>query len=217
MKKLIATNRYFFLPVLIFLIFSGIILLTFSKPDLHVRCNQVNSHFLDIFFQYATWLGNGVFIPVLFIGLLLVKYRIAFAFLAGSLLGALVVNLFKKVLLHNMYRPAKYFELYESYKLHLVEGVKTHSLQSFPSGHTATAFSIFLTLALITRNKALKLFFFAIALLIAYSRVYLSQHFFMDIAAGTVIGVGFIVLSFYFFERINKKWLDQSLLKRRTL
>ncbi len=118
--------------------------------------------------------------------------------------------------MHNIYRPAKYFELFENYKLHLVEGVKIHSLQSFPSGHTATAFSIFLTLALITKNHVLKLFCFVIAVLVAYSRVYLSQHFFVDIAAGTVIGVVFIVLAFYYFERIDKKWLDRSLLKRST-
>lgn len=214
MKKLIATNRYFLLPYLFFLIICGILLAVYSKPELHIISNKNYSHFFDHFFKYATWLGNGAWIAVLFLVLLFVKFRFAFAFLAGSLLAALIVNLFKKVLLHNMYRPAKYFELFETYKLHLVEGVKTHSLQSFPSGHTATAFSLFFMLALITKNNSLKLMFFLIAVVVAYSRVYLSQHFMMDITAGSVTGVVFTFAAFVWFGKLNKTWLENSILRK---
>ena len=214
MKKLIQENRYFFIPYLVFLLACIILLASYPKAELHILLNKANSPFFDIFFKYATWLGNGAVVAVLFIILIFVSYRYAFAFLTGSLATALVVNLFKKVIFHNMYRPSKYFELYETYKLHFVEGVKLHSLQSFPSGHTATAFNLFIMMAFIVKNNTLKFLFFIMAALVAYSRVYLSQHFIMDITAGSVVGVTVMALIFVWFEKFNKNWLDRSVLTR---
>lgn len=214
MRILFNKNRYFLIPYVLFLSICGILILSNSKTELHILSNEANSPFLDSFFKYATHLGDGAFIAVLTIILLFIKYRYAFAFLTGSLLTSLVVNLFKKVLLHDIYRPSKYFELYETYQLHIVEGVKLHSLQSFPSGHTATAFNLFFTMALLVKNNYLKLFFFVTAVVIGYSRVYISQHFLQDIAVGSIFGVAFIFFSWLWFEKINKKWLEKSLLNR---
>jgi len=212
-KQLVKENRWFFIPTLIFLIISAMLLICYSKSDLHILSNKVNSPFFDFFFKYTTFLGSGVMIAILFIALLFVKYRYAFAFLTGSLATALVVNICKKVIFHDMYRPSKYFELYQTYQLHFIDGVQLHSLQSFPSGHSATAFNLFLTLALLTKNNGLKLLLFVLALLVAYSRVYLSQHFLIDITVGSVIGILFILLFSIWFDTFNKKWLNKSVLK----
>jgi len=214
MKQILKENRWFIIPHLIFLVFAVILLVTFSKPELHILSNKANSPFFDSFFKYATWLGDGIIIAILFVALLFVKYRYALAFLSGSLATSLLVNIFKKVLLHDVYRPSKYFELYETYQLHIVEGVKLHSLQSFPSGHTATAFNVFLTLAILSKNNTLKLLFFIAALLVGYSRVYLSQHFLTDITAGSVTGVVIMLIFWIWFGHFNNTWLDHSILKR---
>lgn len=213
MKKLLYKNRYFFVPYTIFLLICGILLLLLPKTELHILSNEANSPFFDSFFRYATYLGDGAMIAVMFVILLFTKYRYAFIFLTASLLTALIVNLFKKVILHGMYRPSKYFELYESYQLHLVEGVKLHSLQSFPSGHTATAFNLFLMMALMVKNNLLKFIFFTMAILVAYSRVYISQHFLVDITVGSVIGISLIVIIWLWFETWNKNWLNHSVIR----
>jgi membrane-associated phospholipid phosphatase len=214
MKQILKENRWFIIPYLIFLVLAVILLVIFSKTELHILSNKANSPFFDFFFKYATYLGDGTMIALLFIILLFVRYRFAFAFLAGSLAASLIVNIIKKVLLHDVYRPSKYFELFETYQLHFVEGVKLHSLQSFPSGHTATAFNVFLTLAILTKNNTLKLLLFIAALLVGYSRVYLSQHFLIDITAGSVFGTLLILIFWFWFEKFNKNWLDYSVLKR---
>lgn len=214
MRLLLKKNRYFLVPFVFFLSFCGVLLLIYSKTELHIFSNEANSPFLDSFFKYATFLGDGVMIAIMFIALLFVKYRYALAFLTGSLATSLVVNLFKKVLLHNIYRPSKYFELFETYQLHFVEGVKLHSLQSFPSGHTASAFNLFFTMALLVKSNVLKMFFFVIAVVVGYSRVYLSQHFLRDITVGSFIGVILIIINWIWFEKMNKSWLDKSILKR---
>ncbi|QGY47073.1 phosphatase PAP2 family protein [Maribellus comscasis] len=214
MKRLFYDNRYFFIPYLLFVILCTILLILFTKTDLHILSNEANSPFFDIFFKYATYFGDGAVIALLSLILLFVKFRYALIFLTGSLATALIVNLFKKVVFHEMYRPSKYFELYESYKLHLVEGVKLHSLQSFPSGHTATAFNLFLMIALMVKNNFLKFIFFILAALVAYSRVYISQHFLVDITAGSIIGVMLIVLTWLWFEKFDKQWLNRSFIRR---
>lgn len=214
MRKLLKENRYFLIPYFFTLIFCVVLLFSFSRAQLHIWSNAANSPFWDQFFKYATFLGDGTVIAILFIALLFVKYRFAFAFLTGSLITSVVVNFLKRLVFTDMFRPSKYFEIYESYQLHLVDGVKMHSLHSFPSGHTATAFNVFFMLALIVENKTLKFFFFLIAALVAYSRVYLSQHFLMDITAGSVLGIGLIIPFFLWFNRINKTWLDKSLIHR---
>ena len=171
MIELLKENRYFLLPHLLVLLVFTAFLLSYNKAELHLISNNANSPFFDQFFRYATWLGDGVMIAIVAVALLFVRFRFAISFLIGSLITAGIVNLFKKVLLDDMYRPSKYFELYESAQLHLIEGVKLHSLQSFPSGHTATAFNVFFFLALILKSKPLKFSMFLLAIIVAYSRV----------------------------------------------
>ena len=156
MKKIFIENRNFLIPYILLVLSAIILMLIYSKAELHIASNEANNTFFDYFFKYATNFGNGWMIAILFIALLMVKYRYAFAFLAGSLVTSLIVNVLKKTVFHEMYRPSKYFELYETYKLHFVEGVKLNLLQSFPSGHSATAFNVFLTLAILVKNSLLK-------------------------------------------------------------
>jgi len=215
MKQLLKENRSFIFPYLIFLLAAICLLIIYTKPELHIFSNQLNSPFFDIFFKYATNLGDGVVIAFLFIVLLAIKYRYALAFLSGSLVTALLINILKKIVFHNMYRPSKYFELYETYHLHLVDGVKMNVLQSFPSGHTGTAFNVFFALALMVHNRWLKFFFFLMALIVAYSRVYLSQHFLIDITVGSIIGTTIMLFTWYLFSQFEKPWLNKSILTKR--
>lgn len=212
MKNLIRRNRWFLMPYSVLLTASVVLLIVFSKPELHIAANKANSPFFDTFFKYATLLGDGTLIAVLIIILLFVSFRHLFAFLLGSLSAAVVVNIIKKFILTDIYRPSKYFELFETYQLHFIEGVKLHSYQSFPSGHTAAIFSVALMLTLLTRNNLLKVSLLLVAVLTAYSRVYLSQHFFIDITVGSVIAILLMLLFFRLSESWKKPWLDKSVL-----
>ncbi len=217
MKQLLVNNRIFLLPYVFFIIIFVIFSLLYTKIEMHIWANQIHSPFLDNFFKYATHLGDGTAIAVLTLILVFVKYRYAIAFLAGSLITSGIVHLFKRLLLEEMYRPTKYFELFESHKLYLVEGVTLRSLQTFPSGHTSTAFNVFLMLAMITKNQYLKFGYFILALVVAYSRVYLSQHFFIDIVAGSLIATVAMLLVYFQAQTWNKKWLESSVLTKVNL
>lgn len=215
MRKLLRDTWYFLVPYIFATIICVVLILIYSKPELHIFLNKANSPFFDQFFKYITHLGDGTTIAILTIILLFVKYRYAVVFLTGGLVTSGIINLLKKVILDDIYRPSRYFELYETYQLHFVEGVNLHSLQSFPSGHTGTAFNVFFMLALITSNNWLQVLFFVLAAFTAYSRVYISQHFLIDITVGSAIGIMVMLLFYYWLSKWESPWLDKSLIRRQ--
>jgi undecaprenyl-diphosphatase len=59
---------------------------------------------------------------------------------------------------------------------------------SFPSGHAATSFACAATLAWLTPLSPVVLY--ALAVLIAFSRVYVGVHYPLDVIAGAALGYG---------------------------
>lgn len=214
MKDFIQKNR-FVLLLYSFLFISGVILLLFiPKAELHLYINQFNSPFFDLFFKNVTWLGSGWAVVVLVLLLLIKSKRAAIIFLTGNLLITIIVQSLKRLVFSDLLRPVAFFS--EPGKLHLIAGEKMHHLHSFPSGHSATAFGIFIILIYITKNQYLKFGWLLISLIIAFSRVYLSQHFFMDILAGSFIGTVTMGFTIYLFERYHILNRVQSIKDKKT-
>jgi len=217
MKKLIARNRYFFIPYFLFLIGSIVLLLVFNKPELHIIFNKISTPAFDAFFRRITYLGDGLIYLLLLAILLFYNFRWTIVFTGAVIVSNMLVYIGKHLLFPNAYRPGKYFEQFESYQLHIVNGVKMHGFHSFPSGHTCTAFTVFVMLALLVRNNSLKFLCFAVALLTGFSRVYLSQHFLIDIVVGSAIGCGSIVMAWLYFNSFSLPWFNESLSFKRRI
>ena len=111
-------------------------------------------------------------------------------------------------------RPITLFK--NTYALHLVEGVKMSEIQSFPSGHTGTAFAILFLLATFTSKSWLQVTALATGILIGFSRLYLSQHFLPDVVAGAVVGTftSLVLLTVFEHSRSFNK-LNRPLFSRR--
>jgi undecaprenyl-diphosphatase len=67
------------------------------------------------------------------------------------------------------------------------DGSRSRSNASFPSSHAANAFALAWVLSARWRRGAPA--FFALALLVAFSRLYLNRHFPSDVVAGALIGL----------------------------
>lgn len=79
-------------------------------------------------------------------------------------------------------------------------------VNSFPSGHSATAFSAGVALMFIfPRYKYLFLFF---AILIALSRIFLSVHYLSDVLIGSLIGT---LTTIYFYNKLFKEENESKL------
>lgn len=189
--------------ILIFLFFvliSIFLISNFTKTELHLVLNDYNSSFLDVFFKYITYLGDGVMFGFLIVLFFFLNKRIAKVFSIAGILTLLLTHLFKKIIFKGVPRPVK---LIGEESLHLVEGVKMAMWNSFPSGHTTAAFAIFTVLILYHSKKIIQYVWIILAVLIGLSRVYLSQHFWIDVFAGAFLGVfiGFVSMMIFFSEK----------------
>jgi membrane-associated phospholipid phosphatase len=209
MKQLIKNNLPFLLPTVLFWLLLSVLLLSYSKADLHLLLNSYHTHSLDVFFSYYTELGANI--PI-YIGVLLLffSFRKALLVLVTQLIAAPIVYGIKQF--YDSPRPVVYFNQL-GIPFPQVEGVHLHITNSFPSGHTVSAFAFFLCLSFLVRNPLLKLVFFILALGVAYSRVYLSQHFVGDVFAGSVLGVVVAFIGCCFYQKNQAAWLDKSLFK----
>lgn len=193
----------------------GLILLPFYKkgePELVI--NALHHPFFDAFFSMITHLGDGV-IPVFFLGFIIFNKYCYLALLTfATIIHLGLVHLGKKWLFHGMPRPAEFFKDIPFYN---VPGVELHHWGSFPSGHSTTAFMLasFLFLIVPKRSKVHTLIMM-LAFLVAFSRVYLMQHFLVDIWAGALLGISSSLVSYYlvlkfFSKKVHQKSILQDL------
>lgn len=179
-----------------FFLISVALLSIFNKEVLHLTINKYNSLFFDYFFKYTTFLGDGVLFGVLVVVFYFVKKRMSLVFAIAGILTLLITHLFKKILFAGIPRPAGHFGIEN---LHIVKGVKMAFSNSFPSGHTTTAFAIFTILCLYYSKCKSQYVWVSLAIIAGLSRVYLSQHFWIDIFVGSFIGIviGFLSMAFF--------------------
>jgi membrane-associated phospholipid phosphatase len=137
-------------------------------------------------------LGDGaiVVIPLLFFALY--RYSHALILLWAALFHILFVNLGKRVLFKGFPRPAEFLKDIDFYQ---VPGVELHHWNSFPSGHTTTIFMLCAVLSMVLPKRLrLQPLLFTLAVLVGFSRIYLMQHFWIDVFAGSALGVSSALL-----------------------
>ena len=201
--------RAFYIPYLLFVLTFVVLILCNSKADLHLWLTSFNTPLGDVFFHYYTYVGD--WIPYAFVvGFLFYRYRLALFVLISQLATGLISIIIKQI--WNEPRPILYFQQhFPTIQLHRVVGEHLYTVHSFPSGHTITAFAFFLALTFYTKKPALQFLYFVLAVLVGYSRIYLSQHFALDVLSGSVIGVLITVLCKFYVDKYPVKCADGSL------
>jgi membrane-associated phospholipid phosphatase len=188
----------------------------FSKEEIFLFINGNYHIAADYFFQYLTHIGDGLFYIGVIIFLAAFSFRKALIALGCFITSSLFSQFLKKLVFSDELRPKAFFEK-SNVSLHTIEGLTIHSFNSFPSGHATTAFSVFCLLSILFKNKQMGYLWFVLALLAAYSRIYLSQHFFGDVYAGSLIGVCTTLLIYYwltlFFNKRDFPWQSKGLLE----
>ena len=212
----------FLVPTIVLALVLGTTLLVVPKAELHLALCQPHTRFLDVVIPAFTNLVD--WLPYLVV-LLLLFYRAGWAtFLASNLLlSTLIVQPIKHILCAP--RPLTWFaENMPNIRLPLVEGVRMNYWLSFPSGHTTTFFVLFFSLSIILYAENIKgknilsFLCFLCASFGAYTRIYLSQHFALDIFAGILIAVcSTLVLYFFLVKKTQNThfwaWRVQKLKK----
>lgn len=204
MKNFLKNNVLVLLIYLISVSIALFFMYTYQKTTIHLYLNQyVGNSFLNVFFYYITYLGDGAVAVFILLGILIYNVRLGIYATVSFLTATTVSIILKNVFFDDVNRPTFVFKFFLHHDLKLIDGVEMFIHNSFPSGHSTQAFSIFMCLVFTTRHQLLKLLFFSLAMLTAISRVYLSQHWLADITAGSFIGIAFSIFYYYIFTGRN--------------
>ena len=199
-NKLFTIAWFGFILSCLIIVFSG-------KQGDGIRFFSENrSFFGDGIFAYGTKMGEEIAYLVLVVLMLFVGYGKALMVGLTGLIVTICSYPLKMYFSHP--RPKLFFKkLGELDQLNLVEGVELHSqYTSFPSGHTMSAFALYGLMSFIFRKHwKWQLVFFACALIVATSRVYLVQHFVKDVLLGAVIGYLIAFLMYKLLEVLERK------------
>jgi membrane-associated phospholipid phosphatase len=206
---LLKRHLYFVITFLILVIICSYIQFTNSKAELFLWTNIRHNEFFDRFFRYCTMIGDGFTMLIVTIGMLFIRYR--FAVLAGLAYAytSVIVQALKRIF--NSPRPSKFFEGLNP--IRTIDNYPLYEWNSFPSGHSTSAFALAVVLTYLLPYKRRHWVIIPIAMLTAFSRVYLSQHFFQDVFAGAVLGVTLTFQLIWWLE--NSDWFYSPKLSGR--
>jgi len=117
------------------------------------------------------------------------------------IISGILVNIIKVIVAR--YRPPALFKE----NLYGFHGFDIGFLvNSFPSGHTTTAFSGFVALALVMPKY--KYIFILLAIIIALTRIMLSVHYVSDIIAGAMLGT---LTTYFLYKKMFKDENEKKL------
>ena len=159
------------------------------------------SEYGNVFFTYCTHLGE--FAPYLITTLFFLWKRRKYAWTPIATAGLVMLCSYyiKDYMGHP--RPVMFFESHGLIKsIHFVPGVTIlRGYNSFPSGHTMSAFAIYSLLCFtVGKNVLLQLLFFTLAVLVGVSRIYLVEHFPEDVLFGSLLGLSIAVFVYYIYS-----------------
>ena len=200
MPKLKAAFFYFF-GLLVVMIVATIFLFIEGHANSFLLLNTYHNKFADYIFFYITYIGDGwfaVFVTVL-LSIFPKTRKLAIIVFASYAVSGLLAQLVKH--LAETPRPSTYFTLVQYHKF--VEGIDLAGSNSFPSGHTTTAFSLASVLACYTRNKKVQFLYLILAVAAGYSRIYLGQHFLTDVVVGAFFGTMTSIIAVIIAEKIK--------------
>lgn len=185
---LIRQNPFFFWPYALLLVAVGWLQVQFSQEQLMQWVNARNAPWADTFFTYLTYLGDGALFVAICLIAFFIQRRIGLLLFTVFAVSSLLSLYLKQLVFPHALRPLSLVE-HSAFQYHLIEGLDIHRYNSFPSGHSISAFALFSLLAFLDTQKMRGVVWLALACLTAYSRVYLFQHFVEDVYAGSIIGV----------------------------
>lgn len=196
---------------LLFSLISAVTILIFSfsygKNNFFLLLNNDLGIFADYLFVTFTYLGDGLlWIPLVFYFIFSGRQKLLPFLISCFVLITIFTQGCKYLIVPDELRPLKALT---GAIIHKVSGVTVNTTASFPSGHTATAFVFYLIFCLLIKNNWWVLVGFLYAIGVGYSRIYLAQHFPLDVGAGIIVAAVSVLLSIVIQNRLEKRGLKK--------
>lgn len=175
--------------VLIFGLSWAILILMLGNTELFEFINRQVTPLAGQPARIFSLLGESAAMGCLLVAAWRIQPTDAFRVAAAWLLGACFSWTFKLFLLKGLPRPFEHYKRL-GITVNMVDGVTVHHLNSFPSGHTLTAFSAAFLIRILFPDRPLwHALAFLLAILCGLSRVVLVQHWPADVLGGMILGL----------------------------
>ncbi len=168
--------------------------------------NQYHNVVFDFLCLNGTYLGDGWLIVITSLLLYYFNPRLALAILLAYAISAGFTQLLKLFVFSGKHRPMWFLEQMQQVQYYFVDGAEKNYNNSFPSGHTTSAFAVFSIIALLYPKNIIQVLCLFLAVFTAFTRIYLLQHFLIDTCVGATIGV--LGAYFVFYILLEKGNLD---------
>lgn len=179
-----------------------------GKQAFFLLLNKDLGSVADFIFTYLTYMGDGIlWIPAALYFIFCNKKKIPII-IGTILISTSLVQVCKQLILPGIARP--FAAIINIQLIHTVKNVAVHTSNSFPSGHTTTVFCFFLLGSLVFKKWTHCILAGIVALLTAYSRIYLAQHFPIDIGAGIITAVVSVYLALLIQLKLEKQWFTKE-------
>lgn len=206
--KLLQNTQYaHFRTAVLFCLFlagcAALFLFLYGKTHSFILINGYYNPALNVFFSWATWLGDGIIYVPIVLYCIIFNRKFFLPVVFGILIATFLTHFLKRIVFPGELRPISL----EAQKIiiHKVPGVAMNREHSFPSGHTGTAFSMALLLVTVMKRRVWAFILPMVAFFVGYSRIYLGQHYVTDVLAGMCVGIVTAFLSLWLYDLYLKK------------
>lgn len=208
------------LPI-IFLACSGFLWIAMLIPTLALPKNEsflffqlphnsASTHFANVY----TEIGNGLALVLIAISIAVFKkLNWGIILFLGFSISGIGVQVVKRTFFKDEARPVAWFEN-KQIDLAVPEYIHARRSFSFPSGHSTSAAVLFTFLAFRMNIKWSQIVLSILLFSVAYSRIYLYQHFPADVLAGIGTGISFQCLLEYSLKNKMKSPVYQKSIKK---
>lgn len=175
--------------------------------ELFLLLNGLGSEVYDSFWIFVSSTKSAIPLFLLIIFLLIKKQGTSYW--QGVVLILIVVGLadlcsvhcFKNVFMR--LRPSHTPELADQIRLLVSKG----GLYGFVSSHAANFFAIAgIASALLSEQKYMSYLLYSWATLVAYSRIYVGKHYFLDVIGGALLGFVLAKVMWHLVKKIKEKY-----------
>lgn len=179
------------------------ILQNFDTAILDFINNNLHTPIMDKLMVTITSLGNGGLIWIIISLVLMItpKYRKVGIMAICALILTTIIG---EGLLKNLVKRQRPFTFLSDIEL-LISAPTSYS---FPSGHTGSSFAVAGILG--SQIKKSRFYVFTLAILIAFSRMYLYVHYPQDIIAGIILGLCSAQIVLYIFKSGRRLYIKKQ-------
>jgi membrane-associated phospholipid phosphatase len=184
-----AYRRIFMHWQLTLLSIFAIVSAFFLDSAVYDLIHGINNSLVDSMFSFGRWYGNGLptlylFLGLFITGLIFKKYKLretGLLILESYVFSGLVTLIVKSSF--GRFRPYTNKGDFTFYGWNLTN----NDMFSYISGHAAVSVALSTVLASTTKNIYLKTFYYMLAVITCFSRIYHQQHWFSDVVTGAIV------------------------------